>query len=92
MAPDRDAGMSDDTRLAASDALGRLPAEEFVSRWRAIVGEPPAIMLESRSEMIRLLVDSTPPAPHRFDGPSDLFPPPYAGIECACMSFMRPEG
>ncbi|UYW27331.1 hypothetical protein [Methylorubrum extorquens] len=59
--------MPDETRLPTLDVLADLPQAEFVARWRSLVGEPPAIMLESRSEMIRLLVDSTEPAPFRFD-------------------------
>jgi hypothetical protein len=57
--------MSENTR--ASDALAHLPEAEFVSHWCAIVGEPPAIMLESRSEMIQLLVESTLAASARLD-------------------------
>jgi hypothetical protein len=45
-----------------------------VAAWRAIVGEPPAIMLESRSEMIRLLVDSTPAAPSGLDEQTPVQP------------------
>ncbi|WP_246687760.1 hypothetical protein [Methylorubrum extorquens] len=59
--------MPDETRLPTLDVLADLPQADFVARWRSLVGEPPAIMLESRSEMIRLLVDSTEPAPFRFD-------------------------
>lgn len=46
--------------LQHEDALNRIPSAEFVAVWRSLVGEPPAMMLESRSEMIRLLVDSIP--------------------------------
>ncbi len=45
------------------DALAELPAGDFVRRWRQITGEPPAILLNSRSEMIALLVESVPIAP-----------------------------
>jgi len=51
--------MSDVTRASARDALAHLPLATFVAGWRAIVGEPPAVMLENRSEMIRLLVESS---------------------------------
>ena len=37
--------------------------KDFIAAWRGLVGEPPAIMLDSRSEMIRLLVESIPVAP-----------------------------
>ncbi|MET3864525.1 hypothetical protein ABIC20_001834 [Methylobacterium radiotolerans] len=45
------------------DTLAELPAGDFVRRWRQITGEPPAILLNSRSEMIALLVESVPIAP-----------------------------
>jgi hypothetical protein len=41
------------------DTLTHIPRAEFVAAWKALVGEPPAAMLESQSEMIRVLVDST---------------------------------
>ncbi|AMB44236.1 MULTISPECIES: hypothetical protein [Methylobacteriaceae] len=59
--------MSDDKWPPDLDVLVDLPQADFVARWRSLVGEPPAIMLESRSEMIRLLVESTKAAPSRFD-------------------------
>ena len=36
---------------------------DFIVRWRNLTGETPAIMLDSRSEMIALLVESVPAAP-----------------------------
>ncbi|MCJ2079043.1 hypothetical protein MKK68_25985 [Methylobacterium sp. E-016] len=57
---------SEEQRLLAdldklrSDALSDIGLSEFVTRWRWIVGEPPAVMLENRSEMIRILVQSMP--------------------------------
>lgn len=42
------------------NALACLPHAEFVEGWRRIVGEPPAVMLDSRSEMIKLLLESVP--------------------------------
>lgn len=51
-----------------SDRLDGLPLDAFVARWRLIVGEPPATMLASRAEMIRMLVESVPAAGLR--GPS----------------------
>lgn len=60
--------MPNDARSPASDTLAHIPPGDFVARWRFLVGEPPAIMLESRSAMIRLLVESTPSAPFRLDG------------------------
>ena len=49
--------------MTEQDALAELPAGDFVTRWRQIIGEPPAILLTSRSEMIALLVESVPIAP-----------------------------
>ena len=45
------------------DTLTQMPKPEFIAGWKALVGEPPAAMLEDRSEMIRVLVESTPVAP-----------------------------
>jgi hypothetical protein len=42
------------------DALTHISQPAFVAGWAALVGEPPAMMLENRSEMIRVLVESTP--------------------------------
>lgn len=41
------------------DRLAHIPRQTFVAAWAALVGEPPVMMLANRSEMIRLLVDST---------------------------------
>lgn len=43
-----------------TDGLADISRSEFVAAWKALVGEPPATMLANRSEMIRILVDSTP--------------------------------
>jgi hypothetical protein len=43
-------------------ALTRMPLADFIARWRALTGEPPAIMLDCRSEMLALLVSSMPVA------------------------------
>ncbi|MEE7449043.1 hypothetical protein MRF4_15255 [Methylobacterium radiotolerans] len=48
---------------SGADALVDLPDAAFVERWRLITGEPPAILLSSRAEMLALLVESTPAAP-----------------------------
>ncbi|MCJ2092086.1 MULTISPECIES: hypothetical protein [unclassified Methylobacterium] len=45
------------------DTLTQMSHPEFIAGWKALVGEPPAAMLEDRSEMIRVLVESTPIAP-----------------------------
>lgn len=71
--------MPDETRPPTLDVLADLPQAEFVARWRSLVGEPPAIMLESRSEMIRLLVDSTKAAPSRFDERAPNAPQSHSG-------------
>lgn len=44
------------------DQLAQIPEAQFLAAWKALVGEPPAAMLESRSEMIRVLVGSIPTA------------------------------
>ena len=44
------------------DRLNQISQTDFVTAWKALVGEPPALLLESRSEMIRILVDSIPMA------------------------------
>ena len=44
----------------AQDGIAVLSREEFIARWHSIVGEPPAIMLECRAAMIRLLVEASP--------------------------------
>jgi hypothetical protein len=71
--------MPNDARSPASDTLAHIPPEDFVAAWRAMVGEPPAIMLESRSEMIRLLVDSTPAAPSGLDEQTPVQPQSRSG-------------
>jgi hypothetical protein len=43
----------------SEDTLAHMSPPEFIAAWVAMVGEPPAMMLGSRSEMIWLLVDST---------------------------------
>ena len=44
------------------DRLMHISQPAFVAAWKALVGDPPASMLENRSEMIRLLVASSPVA------------------------------
>lgn len=46
----------------SEDALTHMSQAAFVAAWQIFVGEPPAMMLDSRSAMIRLLVESTPAA------------------------------
>jgi len=43
---------------ASSVELALLTNDEFAARWTALVGEPPAIMLQDRAQMVRLLVES----------------------------------
>ena len=45
------------------DSLAQMPGPRFIAGWKAMVGEPPATMLEDRSEMIRVLAESTPIVP-----------------------------
>lgn len=47
-----------DLASAKTDALDDMSEGEFVKRWKAIVGEPPAVMLSSRADMVRVLVES----------------------------------
>jgi hypothetical protein len=62
--------MPNDARSPASDTLAHIPPADFVAAWRTIVGEPPAVLLPSRSEMIRILVESMPVASARIDEPA----------------------
>jgi hypothetical protein len=52
-----------DFLTSSAAAMADLPSAVFVERWRHITGEPPAIMLSSRTAMLALLVESTPAAP-----------------------------
>ena len=47
-----------DLASSKTDALHDMSEGEFVKRWKAIVGEPPAVMLSSRADMLRVLVES----------------------------------
>ncbi|MGU3542006.1 hypothetical protein [Methylobacterium sp. A52T] len=67
---DQSAAPRTDHPATEQDALAELPAGDFVRRWRQITGEPPAILLNSRSEMIALLVESVPMAPLTPQGES----------------------
>ena len=44
------------------DAIDTMAEGEFVKGWKAIVGEPPAIMLDSHADMVKVLVESVPVA------------------------------
>lgn len=44
-------------------ALAQMPLADIIARWRRLTGEPPAIILNSRSKMLALLVESVPAAP-----------------------------
>lgn len=48
-----------------------LPRSVFIEQWKKLVGEPPATMLESRSLMLALLVESVPA---KGLAPEDIFP------------------
>jgi hypothetical protein len=63
VAMDTFAPSSTDRALPKLTALACMPPAEFVARWRALTGEPPAVMLDNRSEMLALLVESVPAAP-----------------------------
>ena len=45
---------------SSPEAVDDLPDRSFLESWRLITGEPPAILLDSRAEMLALLVESTP--------------------------------
>jgi hypothetical protein len=52
-------------------ALARMSLADFIAGWRTLTGEPPAIMLDCRSEMLALLVASIPVAAlHLSDPPA----------------------
>ncbi len=54
----------------SAEALDRMSIADFVTVWCSIMGEPPAIMLENRCEMIRILIAATSPGPPHADEPS----------------------
>ncbi|TXN71591.1 hypothetical protein [Methylobacterium sp. WL6] len=51
-----------DNAMEAKGTLAQLSVADFVKGWRAIVGEPPSIMLDDRSEMIKHLIEGVPAA------------------------------
>jgi hypothetical protein len=59
-----------DSASVQPDALDAMPEGEFVKGWKAIVGEPPAVMLGRRADMVRVLVESMPIAK---PDPADAF-------------------
>jgi hypothetical protein len=69
------------------DSLTRMPQPEFIAGWKALVGEPPATMLEDRAEMIRVLVESTPIAqPEGVDVAVDQEIPAQSPLSSASAS------
>lgn len=42
----------------SAEALEQMSMADFVSAWHSLVGEPPAVMLESRAEMIGILAEA----------------------------------
>lgn len=60
---DMSASSKRDDTAPEMDTLADLPIDLFIKRWRQITGEPPAVLLNSRSAMIALLVESVPIAP-----------------------------
>lgn len=52
---------------SSAEALDRMSITDFVTVWCNIIGEPPAIMLENRCEMIRILIAATSPGPPQAD-------------------------
>ena len=58
-----------DCALADVRSLACMPLADFIAHWRILTGEPPAIMLDSRSEMLALLVTSIPAAALHLGAP-----------------------
>ncbi|MEL6059509.1 hypothetical protein [Methylobacterium sp. DCY52] len=52
-----------DFLTSSASALAGLPAADFVERWRLITGEPPAILLSSRTAMLALRIECAPVVP-----------------------------
>lgn len=46
--------------VSCPNIIDELSAETFAQRWKELVGELPAVMLESRRQMLLLLVESLP--------------------------------
>jgi hypothetical protein len=53
----------------SADMLTRMSQADFVAAWEALVGEPPAMMLDNLSEMIRVVVESMPTVPPTREDP-----------------------
>lgn len=49
-------------RSTIGASMEEIPQTLFVSRWKSLVGEPPAVLLENRRTMLALLVESVPAA------------------------------
>ena len=60
---DHGSDMLTEPHATRSRTLADLPLRDFLQRWRWLVGEPPIIMLDDRSKMIGILVQSTRAAP-----------------------------
>lgn len=50
--------MPDRRELPSAQALNEMSRADFVLAWRSIVGEPPAVVLDDRAEMIRILAEA----------------------------------
>lgn len=59
------------TALKPHASIDSLSYNSFIEQWKRLVGEPPAAMLESRSLMLALLVESVPA---KTLAPEDIFP------------------
>lgn len=66
---------STDRVLPKVTALAGMPPAEFVARWRALTGEPPAAMLDDRFQMLVLLVKSVPASPPKLEAETELYDP-----------------
>jgi hypothetical protein len=82
-----------DTLSLRQSRLESLPETDFVAAWAALVGERPAAMLDSRSEMIRLLVESTLVAEATDGGAGRALPPPAsdASVPMVSRPFVLPD-
>lgn len=70
-----------DFLTSSAVAMADLPPAVFVERWRLITGEPPAILLSSRTAMLALLIECAPVAP--------LEPPPASDAPRADPAIAR---
>ncbi len=66
--------MTNRQALPSAEALDQMSLVDFMSAWRSLVGEPPAVMLESRAEMICILTEAIRALPVCADEQAQAFP------------------